>query len=144
MRPLISASLRSASACSELSAPGAQRHDQLFSPSPGRFMIKSTVSGASGLFLLHNMPAPYQKFSGMIDAIPDSDLRRFALAQCCWLSIDAITKTANGPEAYRFIGAALAQLATDDAAVLLHPTHPIAMSLDPLNRQRIAAGLQPD
>ena len=46
-------------------------------------------------------------------------MRASAIAQKCWMSVDKIGG-ASDEEAYKFIGAALAVLAPDDAAFLVH------------------------
>lgn len=88
---------------------------------PGQFMIKSCVPGASGIFLLDNVPGPYSDFSDLIDHIPDESLRDIARAQGCWMAIDLTTGSGEA-EGYKFIGSALARLAPPDAAVLLDPS----------------------
>ena len=71
---------------------------------PGaQFMIQSRVPGASGTFLLHNVPGPYSYFSDMVDHIPDASLREVAQAQGCWMSIDLShqSSAAEGSQIHR-------------------------------------------
>ena len=101
------------------------------------FMIQSRVPGASGTFLLHNVPAPYSEFSDMVERIPDASLRDIAKAQGCWISVDLIGK-AEAAEAYKFVGSVLARLAPPDAAVLLHPSQGTAVRFTADVRRKLA------
>ena len=105
---------------------------------PGaQFMIQSRVPGASGTFLLHNVPAPYSEFSDMVERIPDASLRDIAKAQGCWISVDLIGKS-GAAEAYKFIGSVLARIAPPDAAVLLHPSRGTAVRFTADVRRKLA------
>ena len=106
-------------------------------PPGAQFMIKSALPGASGVFLLHNVPAPYSEFSDMVERIPDASLREIAKAQACWMSIDRISQS-DEVEAYTFIGRVLARLAPPDAAVLLHPSRGTAVRFTKDVRRKLA------
>jgi hypothetical protein len=87
---------------------------------PGfQFLINSAIPEATGMFLLLNAPGPYTEVSGFAKTIVDEDIRARAVAQQSWLSVDLIGGGSN-EQAYRFIGAALAVLAPDDATFLVH------------------------
>jgi hypothetical protein len=109
-------------------------------PTPGQFLIKSTIPGAAGLFMLLSAPAPYTEFSDFARFIADPALRHVAEAQRCWLSVDLVHNITSEEEAYRFIGAALAKLAPADAAVLVRPEDNSTIRFDEKLRQRLAAG----
>jgi hypothetical protein len=105
---------------------------------PGiQFMIQSRIPGASGTFMLHNMPAPYSEFSDMVDRISDASLRKVAQAHSGWISVDLISQS-GAAEAYKFIGNVLARLAPPDAAVLLHPLRGTAVRFTADVRRRLA------
>lgn len=104
---------------------------------PEQFLIKSSVPGASGLFMLHNVPAPYSGFSDLIDRIPDASLRDIAKAQGWWMSVSLISQS-EAAEAYKFIGSVLARLAPPDAAVLLHPSRGTAVPFTADVRRKLA------
>lgn len=111
---------------------------------PGsQFMIQSNVAGAAGMFMLHSVPGPYTEFSDFAEAIEEPGLRALAVAQQAWLSVDVMHVHTTEAEAYRLIGALLAKLAPGDAAVLVHPSQPIAMRFDDDVRHRLASGFQP-
>jgi hypothetical protein len=109
-------------------------------PASGQFLIKSTIPGAAGLFMLMSVPEPYTEFSDFARFIADSSLRRTAEAQHCWLSVDLVSKIASDEDAYRFIGAALAKLAPASAAVLVKPEDNSTVRFDEELRRRLAAG----
>lgn len=109
----------------------------------GQYMIQSNVAGAAGMFMLQCVPGPYTMFSDFAEAITEPDLRALAVAQQAWLAVDALHVHTTEAEAYRLIGSVLATLAPPDAAVLVHPSKPIAMRFDDDVRSRLAAGLQP-
>jgi hypothetical protein len=109
-------------------------------PTTGQFLIKSTIPGAAGLFMLLSTPAPYTKFSDFANSIADPALRRKAEEQRCWLSVDLVRKITGDEDAYRFIGAALAKLAPADAAVLIRPDDNTAAFFDDGVRQQLATG----
>jgi hypothetical protein len=105
---------------------------------PGaQFIIQSDVPGASGTFLLHNVPGPYTEFSDMIDRIPDASLRDVARAQEGWMSVDLMAGSGEA-EGYKFIGSVLARLAPADAAVLLHPSRGTAVRFTADVRRKLA------
>jgi hypothetical protein len=106
------------------------------------YMIQCTVAGAGGMFMLHNVPGPYNEFSDF-SAHLSGPLLELALKQVCWISIDQIH--AYGPEedGYRFIGPVLAQLAPADSAVLLHPSKLTAVEFTQDVRRQLASGDQP-
>lgn len=108
-------------------------------PVPGQFLIQSSAPAAAGTFLLQSVPGPYTKFSDFAAWITNLALRQKAEAQCCWLSVDLVIKHTTEEDAYRFIGRLLAKLAPADAAVLVHPTKPIAIPFDDSVRRRLAA-----
>jgi hypothetical protein len=110
---------------------------------PGQFLVKSTIPGAKGMFMVLSVPAPYTEFSDFAQFISDASLRRKAEAQQCWLSIDLIHMFANKDEAYRFIAVALAKLAPADAAVLVKPETNAAILFTPQLRSQLAAGQPP-
>jgi hypothetical protein len=110
---------------------------------PGQFLVKSTIPGAKGMFMVLSVPAPYTEFSDFARFITDASLRRKAEAQQCWLSIDLIHMFANKDEAYRFIAVALAKLAPADAAVLVKPETNAAILFTPELRSQLAAGQPP-
>jgi hypothetical protein len=83
-----------------------------------QFLINSAITGAAGTFMLNSIPGPYTEFSDFAAQIADRELRRLAIVQQAWLSVDLIAG-AMPHDAYRFIGTALAELAPADAAVLV-------------------------
>ena len=87
----------------------------------GQFLVKSTIPGAAGIFMVQSVPGPYTEFSDFARFIADPSLRHQAEAQQCWLSVDLVHMMTNKEEAYRFIAVALAKLAPTDAAVLVKP-----------------------
>lgn len=103
------------------------------------FMIKSAVKGASGLFMLNNVPGPYTEFSDFADIV-DPALRDRAEKQSCWLSIDLMHPTASVEDAYCFIGKLLARIAPDDTALLVHPETFRSMVFDEEVRDRLSKG----
>ncbi len=110
---------------------------------PGQFLVKSTIPGAAGLFMVQSVPGPYTEFSDFAQFIADASLRRTAEAQRCWLSIDLVHMITNKDEAYRFIAVALAKLAPADAAVLAKPENNSAVLFTAELRSRLAAGQPP-
>jgi len=110
---------------------------------PGQFLVKSTIPGAKGMFMVLSVPGPYTEFSDFARFITDASLRRKAEAQQCWLSIDLIHMFANKDEAYRFIAVALAKLAPADAAVLVKPETNSAVVFTAELRSQLAAGQPP-
>jgi len=105
-------------------------------------MIQCTVPEASGMFMLHNVPGPYSEFSDFANHL-DEPIRKVALKQQCWMSVDVIGKYGTDEDAYRFIGRVLAQLAPADAALLLHPSKMAATVFNESIRRQLAAGDQP-
>jgi hypothetical protein len=105
---------------------------------PGMFIIKSTMAGAAGLFMLLNVPGPYTEFSDFAASIADPLLR--PEAQTAWLSVDLIGKITTNEEAYRFIGAVLAKLAPADAAFLVKPATNSTIVFDDTVRSQLASG----
>jgi hypothetical protein len=108
-----------------------------------QFLIQSNVAGAAGMFMLHTVPGPYSDFSDFAESMTDASLRALAVSQQVWLAIDNMHDHTTEADAYRLIGALLAKLAPPDAAVLVHPSKPIAMRFDDDLRSRLASGLQP-
>jgi hypothetical protein len=107
-------------------------------PTPGGFFIKSSLADATGLFLLHNVPGPYWKFSDFAKAIADPTIQKQAMAQRCWLSVDRIGTHGSEEDGYRFIERVLAKLAPPDAAFLVHPSRLITIPFDENLRARLA------
>lgn len=105
-----------------------------------QFMINSAIAGASGTFMLNSVPGFYTEVSDFADHIADKTLRRLAIAQECWLSVDLARNDANHDDAYRFIGKALAELAPADAAVLVHPSLLTSRRFDDSVRRGLANG----
>jgi len=105
---------------------------------PGQFFIKANVLGSTGMFFLHDVPGPYSEFSDFAKAIADPSMRREALAQRCWFSVDLINKNSNHENAYRFIERALAKFAPADAAFLVHPSKLVTIRFDDDLRVRLA------
>jgi hypothetical protein len=108
---------------------------------PGQFLIQSAISGEAGLFLLNSVPGPYSDFSDYARFIKDQTVRKKALAQCCWLSIDLIGET-PGTDAYRFIGRAVGKLAPADAAFLVRPADGTVIPFTEELRHQLASGQQ--
>jgi hypothetical protein len=108
---------------------------------PGmQFFLNSAIPGASGTFLLFNVPGPYTDVSGFHKLIGDKAMRASAVAQKCWMSVDKIGG-ASDEEAYKFIGAALAVLAPNDAAFLVHADTFRTMRFDAsVRRQLVTEG----
>jgi hypothetical protein len=104
---------------------------------PEQFLIKSSIPGALGLFMLHNVPAPYSGFSDLVDRIPDASLRDIAKAQGWWMSMNLISQS-GAAEGYKFIGSVLARIAPPDAAVLLHPSRGAAVRFTEDVRRKLA------
>jgi hypothetical protein len=105
---------------------------------PGQFFIKANMLGSTGMFFLHNVPGSYREFSSFAHAIPDPSMRRKAVAQRCWLSVDLINKNSNHENAYRFIEQVLAKFAPVDAAFLVHPSKLVTIRFDDDLRIRLA------
>jgi hypothetical protein len=120
--------------------PQQQANFVVKGPTAGQFLIKSTIPGAAGLFMLLSVPGPYTEFSDFARFITDPALQRRAQAQHCWLSVDLVGKIASDADAYRFIGAALAKLAPSDAAALVKPDDNSTILFDEEVRGRLAAG----
>jgi hypothetical protein len=120
--------------------PRQQANFVVNGPAPGQYLIKSTIPGASGLFMLLSVPGPYTDFSDFARFITDPALRRKAEAQHCWLSVDLVRKITSDEDAYRFIGAGLAKLAPADAAMLVKPDDNSVVLFDEEIRRRLAAG----
>lgn len=112
-------------------------------PGPGQFLVKSTIPGAAGMFMVMSVPGPYTEFSDFARFIADASLRRKAQAQECWLSIDLVHMVSNKDEAYRFIAVALAKLAPADAAVVVKPESNSAILFTEEMRTQLAAGQPP-
>jgi len=110
---------------------------------PGQFLVKSTIPGAAGMFMVQSVPGPYTEFSDFARFITDASLRRKAEAQQCWLSIDLIHMFKDKDQAYRFIAVALAKLAPADAAVLVKPETNSTVLFTAELRSRLAAGQPP-
>ena len=104
------------------------------------FLIQSAIPGAAGMFFLHTVPGPYTEFSDFAEHIADDSLRQLAQAQACWLSADLVHQHTTAEEAYRFIGGALAELAPEDAAVLVHPSRLTTIPFDDRVRRELASG----
>jgi hypothetical protein len=111
-------------------------------PTPGQFLIKSTIPGAAGMFLLINVPGPYTEFSDFAEFIREPDLLRKVKAQCCWLSVDLIGPVRSEEGAWRFIEQVLARLAPPDAAFLVHPEKRVTLRFSEDIRGRLAKGEQ--
>lgn len=107
-------------------------------PTPGGFFIKSSLAGATGLFLLQNVPGPYWEFSDFATAIADPAIRKQAMAQRCWLSVDRVGGNGSEEDGNRFIEQILAKLAPPDAAFLVHPSRLITIPFDDKLRARLA------
>jgi hypothetical protein len=107
---------------------------------PGQFIVKSTIAGAAGIFMLFSVPGPYTDVSDFAGFIADPSLRRKAEAQTSWLSVDLIGKITTDEEAYRFIGAVLAKLAPADTAVLVKPATNSTTLFDDKVRTQLASG----
>jgi hypothetical protein len=112
-------------------------------PSPKPLLIKSTMPGRSGMFMLMSAPGRYTAFSDFARFIADPALRRKAEAQACWLSVDLVGKIGSNEDAYRFIAAALAKLAPADAAVLVKAETNTTIVFDDEVRRRLADGQLP-
>jgi hypothetical protein len=110
---------------------------------PGQFLVKSTIPGAAGMFMVLSVPGPYTQFSDFARFIADASLRRRAEAQRCWLSIDLVHMMTNKDEAYHFIAVALAKLAPADAAVLFKPENNSTLLFTAELRSQLAAGKPP-
>jgi len=120
--------------------PPGERGFVIDGPTPGQFLIKSTIPGASGMFLLISVPGPYTEFSDFAEFIKDGDLLRKVKAQHCWLSVDLIGPIASEEGAWRFIEQVLAKLAPPDTAFLVHPQKHFTIPFDDDLRQRLATG----
>jgi hypothetical protein len=113
------------------------------SPTPGQFLVKSTIPGAAGMFVVLSVPGPYTEFSDFARFIADASLRSKAEAQRCWLSIDLVHMMTNKDEAYRFIAVALAKLAPADATVVVKPEDNSTVLFTAELRSQLAAGKPP-
>jgi hypothetical protein len=107
---------------------------------PGQFMIQSAIPNASGMFFLQSVPGPYTDVSDFAAAIDDRAVRRHAMAQRAWLSVDLIARHTTDEDAYRFIGRVLAKLAPADAAFLVDPEKRTTTLFDDEVRRRLANG----
>jgi hypothetical protein len=106
-------------------------------PTAGGFFIQASMPGAAGMFLLHNVPGPYWKFSGFLKSIRDASIQREAMAQRCWLSVDLVRKSTSDEDAYRFVEQVVGKLAPPDAALLVHPSKFIIIRFDDELRARL-------
>jgi hypothetical protein len=104
-----------------------------------QFLIKSAISGATGIFILQTVPRPYTAFSPFAKHMRDPALRRLAVAQRAWLGLELVGD-GNEAEAYRFIGKVLGTLAPEDAAVLVHPSRFVAYPFDAETRRKLSNG----
>lgn len=104
------------------------------------FMIKSIVQGAAGLFMLHNIPAPYTEFSNILEIVDDPVLRETIAATTAWMSIDLVSAFGSNEDAWRFIGRMLARIAPTDAVFLLHPDSGGVIAFDDDIRRALAEG----
>jgi hypothetical protein len=104
-----------------------------------QFLVKSAITGATGIFILHTVPGPYTAVSPFAKHIRDASLRRTAGAQRAWLGLELV---GGGDElqAYRFIGKVLAALAPDDAVALVHPSRLVTYAFDAEIRQKLSVG----
>jgi hypothetical protein len=109
-------------------------------PTAGGFFIQASMPGAAGMFLLHNVPGPYWKFSGFLKSIRDASIQREAMAQRCWLSVDLVRKSTSDEDAYRFVAQVVGKLAPPDAAFLVHPSKFIIIRFDDELRARLTRG----
>lgn len=110
---------------------------------PGmQFFVNSAIPGAGGTFLLFNVPGPYTDVSGFAQLIDDKAMRASAVAQRSWLSVDKIGGRSD-EEAYKFISAALAVLAPDDAVFLVHADTFRTIRFDAAVRRQLAASENP-
>jgi hypothetical protein len=109
-------------------------------PTAGQLLIKSTVPGAAGIFLLLNVARPYTDISGFTAPIADASLRRKVEAHACWLSVDLIKAIGTDADAYRFITAALAKLAPTGSTVLVNPDTRAMMEFNDDVRRQLASG----
>ncbi len=123
--------------------PKQQANFVVGGPSPKPLLIKSTMPGRSGLFMLLSVPGPYTAFSDFAGFIADPAFRRQAEAQAAWFSIDRIGKIGSDEDAYRFIAAALIKLAPADAVIVVKPETRAALVLDDALRRRLAEGQAP-
>lgn len=110
---------------------------------PGQFLVKSTIAGSAGMFMVQSVAGPYTEFSDFARFIADAPLRRKAEAQQCWLSVDLIHMFTNKDEAYRFMATVLAKLAPADAAVVVRPENNLAIFFTAEVRSKLAAGQPP-
>jgi hypothetical protein len=110
---------------------------------PGQFLVKSTIPGAAGMFMVLSVPGPYTEFSDFARFIADPVLRRKAEAQRSWLSVDLIAMMTNKDEAWRFIAAAVAKLAPADAAFVVNPETNSTAVFSAALRSQLAAGQPP-
>jgi hypothetical protein len=107
------------------------------------FMVQSAVQGATGLFMLHNIPASYTEFSDFAQYIADPALLELVQATRAWLSVDLIVPGENErDDAYRFISRVIARLAPGDAAFLVHPASNSVIAFDEDIRRGLAEGRQ--
>lgn len=109
-------------------------------PTAGGFFIQASMPGAAGMFLLHNVPGPYWKFSGFLKSIRDASIQREAMAQRCWLSVDLVRKSTSDEDADRFVEQVVGKLAPPDAAFLVHPSKFIIIRFDDELRARLTRG----
>jgi hypothetical protein len=105
-----------------------------------QFLIKSAIPGMGGLCMLQSVPTPYTLFSDFANHIEDTVLRRLAEAQPSWLALDPISQWSSDEGCYRFLAKALARLAPDDAAVLVHPWRSQSVPLTSDMRRRLQQG----
>jgi hypothetical protein len=104
-----------------------------------QFMVKSAITGAMGIFILHTVPGPYTDVSPFARHIQDVSLRRTAVAQRAWLGLERIAGD-NEADAYRFIGKVLGTLAPDDAVALVHPSRFVTYPFDAETRRKLSDG----
>ena len=123
--------------------PNQQENFVVGGPSPKPLLIKSTLPGRSGMFMLLSVPGPYTDFSDFARFIADPAFRRKAESQAAWFSVDRIGKIGSDEDAYRFIAAALVKLVPVDAVIVVKPETGAAVVLDDELRRRLAAGLAP-
>lgn len=99
---------------------GEEEDDTFVAGEDQHFIIKSP----KGLFVLHNIPAPYfENVSAMADEIDELRFRKMLVEHKAWMSVDLISSFEDEPreKAYPLIGKLIAELADETCLALGSP-----------------------
>jgi hypothetical protein len=107
------------------------------------YLVQCGVTGHAGMFLIHNVPGPYDALSDLRVHIEDPDLRRMSSQHTSWLSVDLVHRHASAEDAFRFVALVMAKLAPADSVLLVHPSHALTAPFTDRVRATLASGGSP-